>query len=65
MEPVECDRFVVALHYVYGSALLGRHETMVRQPWRRESYSTAARVVLEEANNSANSGAPVSQSHVV
>ena len=29
MEPVECDRFVVALHYVYGSALMGRQEAVV------------------------------------
>jgi hypothetical protein len=28
MEPVECDRFVVALHYIYGSALMGRRENV-------------------------------------
>lgn len=29
MDVGECDKFMVSMHYVYGSALLGRLETVV------------------------------------
>ena len=29
MEPAECDKFMVALHYVYGSALMRTKDTAV------------------------------------